>query len=347
MKNRTGIVYHEDFLLHTNYYHPECKERLQGILDRLKTKGVLSSLTAIAPREQAPLEKIALIHSESYIKSVEQACREERQQLDLDTYLTAETYAVARLAVQGGLDAVDAVMGDRLDKVFALLRPPGHHAEVSQGMGFCIFNNIAVAARVLQQEYGLERIMIVDWDVHHGNGTQHVFEEENGILFFSVHQSPAYPGTGALRETGRGAGEGYTVNAPLPPGCGDADYLLLFNEVVLPVMRLYKPQMILVSAGQDAYRDDPLASMKLSKQCYARMTELLCREAEEFTGGKMILFLEGGYNVEAQADIVYNVINILGELGLPLVEDKKAAEEPYAGRVIETIKNHHKQYWDI
>ncbi|MEW5921647.1 MAG: histone deacetylase [Bacillota bacterium] len=347
MNSRAGIVFHEDFLLHTNYYHPECKERLEAIMDRLKTKGILSSLPCIVPKQEAPLEKIALIHSESYIKSVEQACREGLQQLDMDTYLTSKTYEVARLAVQGGLDAVDAVMSNKLDKVFAFLRPPGHHAEVSRGMGFCIFNNIAIAARILQKEYGLERIMIVDWDVHHGNGTQHVFEEERGVLFFSVHQSPAYPGTGGLREVGRKEGAGYTVNAPLPPGCGDGDYLLLFNEIVLPIMRAYEPQMILVSAGQDAYRGDPLASMNLSKQCYARMAELLCEGAQEFTGGKMLLFLEGGYNVDAQADIVFNVLSTIGELDLPLEEDERPAAIPAVEGLISTIKNQHKQYWDI
>ncbi len=347
MKNGMGIVYHDDFLLHTNYYHPECKERLEAIMSKLRTTGVLASITSIAPREAAPLEKITLVHGEAYIRSVERACREGQQQLDMDTYLTPETYNVARLAVQGALDAVEAVMNNRLDKVFAFLRPPGHHAEVSRGMGFCIFNNIAIAARVLQKEYGLERIMIIDWDVHHGNGTQHVFEEEKEVLFFSVHQSPAYPGTGALREIGSKEGVGYTVNAPLPPGSGDGDYLLLFNEVVLPLMYSYKPQIILVSAGQDAYRGDPLASMKLSKQFYARMAELIGQAAAELSGGKMLLFLEGGYNVEAQADIVFNVINTLAGLGLPLEEDKNTNEQPYAEKVIHTIKSYHKQYWNI
>ena len=347
MDMKTGIVFHEDYLLHTDYYHPECKERLEAIMEKLEQKGVLPNLPLIVPQKEAALEKIALIHGEAYIKSVEQACREGRNQLDMDTYITPQSYEIARLAVQGGLDAVDAVMSNKLENVFALLRPPGHHAEANRGMGFCIFNNIAIATRILQKEYGLERIMIVDWDVHHGNGTQHAFEEEEGVLFFSMHQSPAYPGTGGLGEVGRKAGTGYTVNAPMPPGSGDGDYLLLLNEILLPVMDAYEPQILLVSAGQDAYRDDPLASMNLSKQWYARMADLLCRSAAKHTGGRMLLFLEGGYNVKAQADIVFNVLNTIGKWGLPLEEDIQPAEKIVAEGVIRSIKDHHKQYWNV
>ncbi len=346
-ETNTGIVYHEDYLLHTNDYHPECKERLEAIMDKLEHKGVLNDLPVIVPEQEAPVEKIALIHGERYIKSVKQACEDGRHQLDMDTYLTPRTYEIARLAVQGGLDAVEAVMGNKMENVFALLRPPGHHAEANQGMGFCIFNNIAIATRVLQKEYALKRIMIVDWDVHHGNGTQHVFEEEAEVLFFSVHQSPAYPGTGALGEVGRKEGAGYTLNAPMPPGSGDGDYLLLFNEIVLPVMDAYKPQILLVSAGQDAYRGDSLASMNLSKQWYAQMADLLSKGAAAHTEGKMILFLEGGYNVKAQADIVFNVLNTIGGWGLPLEEDSRVADRPVAENAIRSIKNQLKQYWDV
>lgn len=341
---KMGIVYHEDFLLHTNDYHPECKERLKEIMSKLKKEEVLSSLEMIVPLEKAPVETIALVHTEEYIQSVQRACERGVRQLDLDTYLTPSSYEVARLAVQGGLDAVDKVMRGELDRVFAFLRPPGHHAEPDRGMGFCIFNNIAIAARVLQKKYSLKRIMIIDWDVHHGNSTQHVFEDDPGVLFFSVHQSPAYPGTGSLKEVGRGEGVGYTINAPLPPGCGDEDYLALFQEVVIPVMDEYRPEIFLVSAGQDAYHGDPLASMNLTRQAYARIAGLLKESAEKHAGGKIILFLEGGYNVQGQASIVYNVINTLAAWNLPLEEDR-----PSLGRrgekVIEAVRNLHKQYW--
>jgi len=344
-KPRSGIVYHEDFLLHNNFYHPECKERLEAVMEKLKEKKVLPLLDVVAPRERAPEETIALVHSPEYIKSVQHACQSSVRQLDMDTYLTPETYEVARLAVQGGLDAVDKVMCGELDRVFALLRPPGHHAEPNRGMGFCIFNNIAIASRYLQKKYGLRRIMIVDWDVHHGNSTQHVFEEEAGVLFFSVHQSPAYPGTGGIREVGRGEGEGYTINAPLPPGCGDKDYIALFNKIVLPVMDEYKPEMLLVSAGQDAYVGDPLASMNLSLQCYSQMTELLVKGAEKNTGGKIIFFLEGGYNVDAQASIIFNVLNVMARWNLPPEEDRELRRSRDGADTIEAVRACHQKYW--
>ncbi len=342
---RTGIVYHDDFLLHFNYYHPECKERLEAAMAKLKKEGVLPSLVQITPQEKAPVETIALVHDEDYIRSVETACQKGVRQLDMDTYLTPDTYEVARLAVQGALDAVEKVMNGELDRVFALLRPPGHHAEPNRGMGFCIFNNIAIAARVLQNRYGLSRIMILDWDVHHGNSTQHVFENEAEVLFFSVHQSPAYPGTGGLKEVGRGKGQGYTLNAPLPAGCGDEDYLNLFQQVVIPVMEEYKPEILLISAGQDAYMGDPLASMNLSKQFYGTMAQILKEGAEKHCEGKMILFLEGGYNVDAQASIIFNVINVLSDWNLPLEKDHKDSKGGRGGRAIQAVLDTHKQYW--
>ncbi|RJX25780.1 MAG: histone deacetylase [Dethiobacter sp.] len=344
-KAKTGIVYHDDFLLHTNFYHPECKERLEAAMEKLREKKVLQLLEIVVPLEKASEETIALVHREDYIKDVENACQSGSRQLDMDTYLTPDTYEVARLAVRGGLDAVDKVMGGELDRVFALLRPPGHHAEPNRGMGFCIFNNIAIASRYLQKKYGLKRIMIVDWDVHHGNSTQHIFEEEAGVLFFSVHQSPAYPGTGGVREVGRRDGVGYTINAPMPAGCGDEDYLKLFNEIVLPVMDEYKPEMLLVSAGQDAYRGDPLASMNLSLQCYAHLAKLLVKGAEKNTGGKMIFFLEGGYNVDAQASIIYNVLNVISRWNLPLEEDSEIHRSRDGAEAIEAVRAFHKQYW--
>ncbi|MDO9536674.1 MAG: histone deacetylase [Bacillota bacterium] len=342
---KTGIVYHDDFLLHTNFYHPECKERLEGAMKKLREKGVMDLLELIVPQEKAPVETIGLVHRDDYIKGVERACLDGSKQLDMDTYLTPETYEVARLAVQGGLDAVDRVMSGELDRVFALLRPPGHHAEPNRGMGFCIFNNIAIAARVLQKKYGLKRIMIIDWDVHHGNSTQHIFEDEAEVLYFSVHQSPAYPGTGGFRDVGRREGVGYTINAPMLPGCGDEDYIQLFEEILLPVIDEYKPEMLLISAGQDAYAGDPLASMKLSLQCYARLAQLLVEAAEKHTGGKMLLFLEGGYNVDAQASIIYNVLNVISGWNLPLEEDSNPSGTRIGMGVIESVRNIHKQYW--
>ena len=345
LKKKTGIVYHEDFLLHTNHYHPECKNRLEAIMDKLEKEDMLDKLELIVPETKASVKTIAMVHNERYIGEVEQSCLAGLDGLDMDTYLTAKTYEVARLAVQGGLEAVKNVMNGRLEKVFALLRPPGHHAEPDRGMGFCIFNNIAIASRFLQKEYGLQRIMIVDWDVHHGNGTQRVFEDDPGVLYFSVHQSPAFPGTGSLKEVGKGAGKGYTINVPLRPGCGDSEYMALFQEIVLPVMSSYRPEILLISAGQDAYTGDPLASMKLSLQGYTRMTELLLQGAERHTGGKMVFFLEGGYNSKGLASIVYNVLNVLAGLNLPFEEENPLGRGGYGADIVRNVRNIHKEFW--
>lgn len=342
---KTGIVYHDDYLLHTNDYHPECKERLEAAMDKLEKEKVLDRLELISPTQKASEEIIALVHAEPYIESVKAACEKGVRQLDMDTYITPHSFEVARLAVQGCMDAVEKVMAGELDRVFAMIRPPGHHAEADRAMGFCLFNNIAIAARVLQNQYGLKRILIVDWDVHHGNSTQHVLEDDPGVLFFSVHQSPAYPGTGSLRETGKGEGQGYTVNAPMPAGCGDEDYEALFQEVLLPIMDEYQPEILLISAGQDAYMGDPLASMNLSKQFYARMAQMLLEGAEKHAGGKMLLFLEGGYNVGDQADIIFNVLNVISHWDLPLKEDSRASKGGRGKDTIQKIKETHKNFW--
>ena len=346
-ERKTGIVYHDHFLLHDNYYHPECKERLKAIMKKLKDTQILDRLELIAPAEKADPQTIALVHDESYIREVERACRAGDQSLDPDTYLSWETFDVASLAVQGGLEAVRSVMSGRLRNVFALLRPPGHHAEAGRAMGYCIFNNIAIAARFLQKEYGLQRIMILDWDVHHGNGTQHIFEKDPGVLFFSFHQSPAYPGTGAMWEVGEGEGRGYTINATMPPSCNDKDYLTIFNEAVIPVMDSYRPEILLVSAGQDAYQGDPLASMRLTPQCYAQMTELLLQGAERHCGGKIAFFLEGGYNQEGLASIVYNILNTMAGFGLPLEIEPLSEKGGYGAEVLYHLRSIQQEFWPI
>ena len=342
-----GIVYHPDFLLHTNKHHPECKERLEAIMDRLKKEKVLSRLKELRPKGEATLEAIAQVHEEGYIQQVREACSSGVGRLDMDTYLTPNSFDIARLAVQGGLDAVKAVKSGELKRVFAFLRPPGHHAETNRGMGFCLFNNIAVAARFLQKEYGLERILVVDFDVHHGNGTQQAFEKEPGVLFFSVHQSPAYPGTGGINEIGKEEGVGFNINAPLPPGSGDEDYEKLFLEVLLPVAEAYKPQFLLVSAGQDAYAGDPLASMQVSLQGYGRIAELLMELAAKHTDGKAVFFLEGGYNLNGQAGAVFNMLNVMGNWNMPFLGNGEGGKGPSAVSRITEIMEVQKNFWPL
>ena len=335
MTKKVGIVYDPVFLLHETGFHPERKERLEATINLLRREGVLDKLARIEPRP-ATEEEIARVHDLGYIHSVQQAWDSGRGYLDMDTYLNQHTYDVALKAAGGGLEALDWVMKEG-EKVFLLVRPPGHHAEQNRGMGFCIFNNIAVAAEAARAVYGLERILIVDWDVHHGNGTQDSFYDDPGVLFFSVHQSPAYPGTGSLGETGTGKGKGYTINVPLGPGSTDEDYRLAFEKVLKPVAEQFKPQLLLVSAGQDAHTLDPLAGMSLTLAGYRWMTAFLKDIADRHCGGKMLLFLEGGYDLKGLSEAVLVVLDELAgwekDLGrepLTAPRDPKGVEKKIA-----------------
>lgn len=320
MVGELGIVYHQDYLLHTNDHHPECRERLISIRNRLKKEGLLSQLPELTPDPTDP-ETVALVHEREYIDSIKEACRRGVRSLDLDTYLCPNTYEVALLSVGGALAAVEAVMEGKLKKVFALIRPPGHHAEADRGMGFCIFNNVAVAAEVTRRKYKKERILIIDWDVHHGNGTQDIFYQDDGVLYFSIHQSPAFPGTGRIKEIGSGKGKGFTINMPLPAGCGDDDYLRVFEDLLVPVANQFQPEMIFVSAGQDAYHRDPLAGMLLTTDGYARMTRIVDELARRYCDGKVVFVLEGGYHLEGLSSIVLQILSVLGDWNIK-VEDE-------------------------
>ncbi len=323
MTKKVGIVYDPDFLLHGTTYHPERRERLETTMTLLKREGVLDKLARIEPR-LATEEEVARVHDENYIRSVREAWSSGRGYLDMDTYLNQHTYEVALKAAGSGLEALDWVMGEG-EKVFLLVRPPGHHAERDRGMGFCIFNNIAIAAEAARQVYGLERVLIVDWDVHHGNGTQDSFYDDPGVLFFSVHQSPAYPGTGSLREIGSGKGKGYTINVPLGPGSTDEDYRLAFEGILKPVAEQFKPEIILVSAGQDAHALDPLAGMSVNLAGYRWMTAFLKDLAERHSQGRMLLFLEGGYDLKGLSEAILVVLDELGGWGIDL------GREPLSG----------------
>jgi acetoin utilization deacetylase AcuC-like enzyme len=233
--------------------------------------------------------------------------------LDPDTCISPDSYRVALLAVGGALLAVDQVVEGRPDNAFVALRPPGHHAERERAMGFCLFNNVAIAARYAQRRYGLKRVLIVDWDVHHGNGTQHTFEDDPSVLFFSTHQFPFYPGTGRTSERGTGAGLGYTLNVPLAAGCGDNEYRQVFEKILYPAAQAFEPQLVLVSAGFDAHRNDPLASMNVTEDGYAHMTSIVRDIAERYCEGRLVSLLEGGYNLEALAHSVERHLHVLGQ----------------------------------
>jgi len=306
-------VWDDRCLLHDNGPgHPESPQRLVAIRDRLERGGTRDRLLAIAP-EPAPLAALAAVHDSAYVEALRRACERAPVRLDPDTIVSAGSWDAALLSAGGGLAAVDAVFDGRVRAAFVATRPPGHHAERDQAMGFCLFNNIAVAARHAQDRHGIERVAIVDWDVHHGNGTQHVFEEDDTVLYISTHQWPFYPGTGARHERGRGRGLGCTLNVPLPAGSGDAVYQRAFETEVIPALERFRPDLVLVSAGFDAHEHDPLAGMALTTEGYRRLTTLLRDAAVTLCGGRLVSLLEGGYDLEALAASVETHLEVLME----------------------------------
>ncbi|MEB2346032.1 MAG: histone deacetylase [Deltaproteobacteria bacterium] len=271
--------------------HPERPERLAAVGDALAARR--ERLLARPVRPATP-EEILAVHPRAHLERIAAAARRAPAPLDADTFVSPESYEVALLAAGGAIEAARAVARGDADAAFAAVRPPGHHAEAERAMGFCLFNNVAIAARALRAD-GVERILILDWDVHHGNGTQHLFEAERDLLYCSTHQFPFYPGTGDFGEAGVGAGLGATVNVPLPGGCGNAEYLGVLHRVLVPVTASFRPQLILVSCGFDAHRDDPLASMEVTQHGFREMTRIVRALADDACGGRVAFVLEGGY----------------------------------------------------
>jgi acetoin utilization deacetylase AcuC-like enzyme len=299
---RTGLIYDQRYLAHDmGMGHPESPNRLRAIMQRLEQSGTLQRLVRVEPRK-AENEWVTEIHTPTYVAALtKHAPISGRISLDPDTSMSAGSLEAAYLAAGGVLAGIDAIMEKRIDHVFCAVRPPGHHAEAARAMGFCLFNNIAIAARYAQKRYGIQRVLIVDWDVHHGNGTQHSFEDDSSILFFSTHQYPHYPGTGRGTERGTGSGEGFTINVPMEAGGGDEEYRSIFQKVLTPAAERFRPEFILLSAGFDAHRDDPLASMTLTESGYADLTEIVVGIAKRHAGGRVLSALEGGYNLTALA----------------------------------------------
>ncbi|MBM4134736.1 MAG: histone deacetylase [Nitrospira sp.] len=297
---KTGFVYHQDYLQHDmGLGHPESPDRLRAILAKLEASGLLARVTRIEPIEASD-EAISRVHQPAYLAQLKTlAPREGRTALDPDTSMSPGSLRAAYLAAGGALAAADAIMAGRVDNAFCALRPPGHHAERDRAMGFCLFNNVAVAARHLQHRHGIGRVLIVDWDVHHGNGTQHTFYDDPSVLFFSTHQYPHYPGTGRATEQGDGKGEGLTVNVPMSSGEGDEEYREVFETILVPAADSFKPEFVMISAGFDAHREDPLAGMALTEEGYGVLSRIVLDIARRHCLGRVLSCLEGGYNLNA------------------------------------------------
>lgn len=272
--------------------HPERPERLEAVGRAIAARA--GALTPVPPRP-ADDDEILRVHRPAHLERLADVVRRAPAHLDPDTYVSPASHDVARLAAGATIDLALAVARGEMQAGFAAVRPPGHHAEAHRAMGFCLLNNVAIAARALQAREQVGKILVLDWDVHHGNGTQHMFEDDPSILYFSTHQFPYYPGTGDVGETGHGHGEGATVNVPMPAGCGDDEYVGVLRRLLAPVARRFGPDLILLSCGFDAHRDDPLASMEVSQAGFAELARTVRRLADELCGGRLVAVLEGGY----------------------------------------------------
>lgn len=307
----TGIVREDIYLKHDmGMYHPESPERLEVIYQMLDEIGDALNLIDV-PARPATSEELCMNHDARYVDKISDTSGCETTFLDPDTSACEYSWEAAATAAGGLFNLIDAVIDSRVRNGFAFVRPPGHHAERRRAMGFCLFNNIALAARYALDRHKMERVAIIDWDLHHGNGTQNSFYEDPRVLFISTHQYPHYPGTGGIREVGHGPGEGFTVNVPLAAGAGDMEYLAVFRMLIEPLLDAFMPELVLISAGFDAHEKDPLGGMNLTEEGYDLLTKILMRKASDLCGERVILALEGGYNIQSLRSSVKRILNSL------------------------------------
>lgn len=341
---RTAIVADRRYMDHiAGRHHPERPERIAAMIE------MTEHLTRPALKHHSPraasIAELELCHSDEYVRQIRQTAEFDRFAFDPDTHTSRATWETARLAVGGVLTAVEAVADGDSDNAFAIVRPPGHHARPDHAMGFCFFNNVAIAARWLLAHSNLHRVLVVDWDVHHGNGTQEIFYDSPEVLYISLHQYPFYPGTGWFDEVGADGGLGFTVNAPLPASFGDAEYLQVLDEVVIPIARQFKPEFVLISAGFDCHFRDPLGGMRVSEAGFTAMARRLKRVAAESCAGKLVAVLEGGYDLQALATGGRTVIDEFGR-------DADEPLETASGNVrvipiIERMQHFLSPYWNL
>ncbi len=343
---RIGVYRDPIYIAHeTGSFHPESPQRLEVIYSMLEDNGVRRLYEQCSMRK-AELHEITLIHSASHFERVAATAGVPQSYLDADTQTSENSFDAALYAAGAVLDGIDLVISGKMRNIFALVRPPGHHAERDRAMGFCLFNNIAIGAQYAIKKHALERVLIVDWDLHHGNGTQHSFYDDQRVLYFSTHQYPFYPGSGDFQETGTGIGRGFSVNVPLGMGCGDNDFYTIFKEVLEPIADLYRPQLVLVSAGFDTHFDDPLGGMKMTPDGYAALAGLVQQIANRHAEGRLLLTLEGGYSMSGLRDSVRAVIEQLA--GTRRAEGETAEITGHGRsteRIIETVAQVQREFW--
>jgi len=311
---KTGFLYDDRYLLHdTGHYHPERPERLKAIRKGLEEAGLLPMLSPIKG-SRAQQKWIEAVHNIKYILRFEESCLYGLTEMDYpDNQMCGASYEIALLAAGGILDTIKLMMEGKIDNAFCAVRPPGHHAEIDKSMGFCYFNNAAVAAKYLQSEWNIKKVAIIDFDVHHGNGTQHIFERDPSVFYYSIHEHPsfAFPGTGREFEKGTDAGLGYTLNTPVLPGQGDAEYKKLMERDLFPAIDGFSPEVILLSTGFDAHTDDDMSGINLSTEGYSWISERIVEMADKYSDGKLISILEGGYCLPRLPELGKNHVEIL------------------------------------
>ena len=341
---KVGFVYDPVYLKHDTGTHPENARRIEVIISHLEQTGLKPQLIPIKPRP-ATLEELWLVHHEPYILSIKDFAQRGGGWLDADTVISAGSYDAARHAAGGTIAATAAVLNGKVNSAFALVRPPGHHATSQRAKGFCLFNNLAIATKYALAIHKLERIVITDFDVHHGNGTQEAFYDNPQVLYISTHQHPFYPGTGGMEEIGSGTARGATINIPLPAGSGDKEYQQVFEQIIVPAVRRFQPQLIMVSAGYDLHWADELASMQVTIAGAAQIVKTSKKLADELCGGRLVLSLEGGYDLTALAASVKAAFDVL--LGNNNIEDtlgqpKYQWATPDIAPLIEILKEIHR-----
>jgi acetoin utilization deacetylase AcuC-like enzyme len=348
-----GVLTHPDFAVHNTGDHPENRYKIDRIAETLFTSPIADHIMRFYPR-YATADQIALVHDPKFVSMVERAAGSGAGWLDTDTRVGPGSYETALLAAGGVIAAIDNVMMEafhRPDAVFAIIRPPGHHATADRAMGFCVFNNIAIAARYAQKTYGLERVMIVDWDIHHGNGTNDIFAADPSVLFVSLHQWPLYPGSGWFTDVGFAEAAGTNINIPVPPGAGDALYQAAFERIVEPIADQFRPELILVSAGQDCHASDPLSDAMVTLDGLQWMTRAVRRMADKHTNGRYVLALEGGYNQHTLPWLVTGIVAAMADLPFDYVDSfaevaKKPLSKSPGQRLLDVIDTL-KPYWKL